>query len=95
MQGRFRSGEIHDHFASVKERREIVGNRNTRTATARCLSGIVAHSVMALPFGRTGKRQNGRIFNKRNQPTAHATGSPCDNDVDHRMSARAKTILPI
>ena len=95
IQGRFRSGEIDDHFASVKERRKIVGNRNTRTATARCLTGIVTHGVMALPFDRTGKRQGGRIFNKRNQPTTHATGSPCNNDVDHRMSTRAKTILAI
>jgi hypothetical protein len=95
MQGRFRNGEIDDHFASVKKRRKIVGNRNTRTATARCLSGIVAYSVMALPFDRTGKRQGGRILNKRNQPTAHPTGSPRDNDVDHGMSTRAKTILAI
>jgi hypothetical protein len=48
---------------------------------------------MALPFDRAGKRQGGRIFNKRNQPTTHATGSPCNNDVDHRMSTRAKTTL--
>jgi hypothetical protein len=38
---------------------------------------------MALSFDRTGKRQDGGVFNQRNQPTAHATGSPCDNDVDH------------
>jgi hypothetical protein len=83
MQGCFGSGEVDDHFASVKERREIVGNQNARTTTARCLSGIAAHSVMALTFDRTGKRQSGRIFHERNQATAHATGGPCDNDVDH------------
>ena len=95
MQRRFRRGEIDDHFASVKERPKIIGNRNTRTATARCLPGIVAHSVMALPFDRTGQCQSSRIFDKRNQPTAHATSSPCDNDVDHRMNTRAKTVLAI
>ena len=92
MQGRFRSGEIDDYFAPVKERREIVGDRKTHTTTASCLPGIVAHSVMALPFDRTGQREDGGVFNQRNQPTAHATGSPCDNHVDHRMSTRAKTV---
>ena len=93
LQRRFRSGEIDDHFASVKERREIVGNRKTHTAAASCFPGIVTHGAMALPFDRTGKRQAGRLFDKGNQPTAHATGSPCDNDVDHRMSTRTKAVL--
>ena len=92
MQGRFRSGKIDDYFASVKERPEIVGDRKTRTATASGLPGIVTHSVMALPFDRTGKPQGGRIFDKGNQPATHATGSPCDNHVDHRISTRAKTV---
>ena len=62
MQGCFRSGEIDDHFASVEERREIVGDWNPCMATARCLPGIVADSVMALPFNSTGQRQGGGIF---------------------------------
>ena len=66
MQGRFRGGEIDDHFASVKECPEIVGNRNTCTAATRCLPGIVPYSVMALPFDRTSQRQDGRIFDERN-----------------------------
>ena len=56
MQGRFRGREIDDHFASVKERREIVGNRKAHKATASCLPRIVTHSGMALSFDRTGKR---------------------------------------
>ena len=83
VQGRFRSGEIDDHLASVKERRKIVGNRKARMATARCLPRVVAQCVMALPFDRTGQRQDGGVFNQRNQATAHATGSPGNNDVDH------------
>ena len=83
MQGRFRRGKIDDHFASSKEPREIVGNREACTATTSRFSGIITHSVMALPFDRTGQRQGGRIFDKCDQPTAHATGCPCDNNVNN------------
>src|SRR6185295_10504465 len=92
IEGRFRIGEIDDDFASVEERREIVGDRYAGTTTTRCLPGIITHSVMALFFDRTSQREGGRIFDKSNQPAAHATGSPCDNHVDHRMSIRAKTV---
>jgi hypothetical protein len=53
-------------------------------ATARCFSGIVTDSMMAFSLNGTSQRQGGRIFDKGNQTTAHATGCPCDNDVDHR-----------
>jgi hypothetical protein len=83
MQGRFRGGEIDDHFASIKKPREIVGNQDAHTASTSRLSGIVTHSEMAFPFDRTGQRQSGRLFDKSDQPTPHATGCPSDNNIDH------------
>src|SRR5688572_3144408 len=83
IQGRVGRGEIDNDFASVEEQRKIISDRYARTATTRYFSGIVTYCVMALPFDRSRKRQGSRISDKRNQSAAHATGRPCDNDIDH------------
>jgi hypothetical protein len=83
LECRFRRGEIDDDLASIKERRKIVGDRNPCVTAARSLPSVVAQRAMAFPFDCTGQRQDGRIFNQRNHPTAHATSGPCNDDVDH------------